>query len=324
MSENLLKMLIDIEHSAPLYSAKSKSSSLFTSPRSHFPVISLQNSIDRKQKVKEFNYETTKKQLNSLYNKLSLAESHKEAIETLKKEKFRSQDEKRQRRTLRSKINKVLTSLPGSCQKQCKHESWTKAVGKRQNLIKLNEIRLSKGIEPLEKLEISSDEEVDINGNLNKKADYFERPLTLRHLLYENLTPKELAVMSEDPMYYIQNSKYLEDLNLLKEKSWDELIAEDPKDPNNIRKLKKNFSEKFFRTSKSESQKHRVKDLEILNKRAQINEIQSDRFQKAVENQKMIDQYFKDKQEQFKLKNHEKFQRIQVMLEQDKLKLRKD
>ncbi|CAG9312290.1 unnamed protein product [Blepharisma stoltei] len=325
-------MLIEIEHTAPAYSSKARTASLLPSPRTNFQSISSPPSAynlysqDRNSKVKEFNYENTKKQLNSLYNKLSSAEAHKEAIEAQRKEKFRSQDEKRQRRTLRSKISKILSSLPELCQKQNKHDTWTKAVEKRQNLIKLNEIRSSRGLDPLEKLEISSDEEVDYNGNLYKKTDYFDRPVTLRNLLYENLTPKELAVMSEDPLYYIQNSKYLEDLNLLKEKSWDELIAEDPKDPNNIKKSKRNFTDKFLlRNCKSESQKLRLKDPEaiLLTKRAQMNDSQNSRVEQAMESQKMMEQYFRDKQEQFKLKSHEKYQKIQNMIEENRISIRK-
>jgi hypothetical protein len=48
-----------------------------------------------------------------------------------------------------------------------------------------------------------------------------------REVLKQNLSTREFALLSDDPMYFVINSQYKHKLKSLIERSWDELLKED-------------------------------------------------------------------------------------------------
>ena len=130
--------------------------------------------------------------------------------------------DKRRRRTLRSKIAKILSNLPCRCEKQSQQKLSLKWAEQKRKLYELNLILKEKGLATINKLNISSDGE--------NSEEIYASP---RNELMKNLSEEELAIISDDPAYFMQDKKLLQ---LNSQNDWDKLILNDPKDPENIKK----------------------------------------------------------------------------------------
>lgn len=133
--------------------------------------------------------------------------------------------EKQARRALRSKITKILQTLPHHCEKEEQKVFSIKWAKQKKRYYEVNKQRLILGKDPLNKLNLSSDSEKCEKGCFSA-----------REVLLKNLKADELALLSEDPLYFIPD-KTLFKSNV--ENDWDQLIRNDPKDPENQQKKKK-------------------------------------------------------------------------------------
>lgn len=131
-------------------------------------------------------------------------------------------NQKRAIRTLRSKVAKIMSSIPNSCTKQKQKESYAKWTENKKKFYEVNEILESRGLKPLSKLNLSSESEMHDNPHISPRT-----------ILMKNLSEDELALLSEDPMYYMHDKKFLKGIVT---SNWEELIKNDPKDPENIKK----------------------------------------------------------------------------------------
>jgi hypothetical protein len=167
------------------------------------------------------------------------------------KHPFYNSKEKRNRRTLRSKITKILSNLPVTCSKDMEKEHTRLWAENKKKLYFLNSKRESEGKEPIVKLNLSF--ESDFSGK------EYDSP---RAVLLKHLSEEELAMFSEDPLYYMYNKKLLKP-NV--DSNWDELIKNDPRDPDNIKKgLKPPVKIDFLvenRKRKKENKKEKKKSI---------------------------------------------------------------
>ncbi|OMJ79816.1 hypothetical protein SteCoe_20065 [Stentor coeruleus] len=131
-------------------------------------------------------------------------------------------NQKRIIRTLRSKVAKIMSSMPNSCTKHKQKESYAKWTENKKRFYEVNEILESKGLKPLSKLNLSSESEIHDSPNISPRT-----------ALMKNLSEDELVLLSEDPMYYMHDKKFLKGIVT---SNWEELIKNDPKDPENIKK----------------------------------------------------------------------------------------
>jgi hypothetical protein len=135
--------------------------------------------------------------------------------------------EKRKRRTLRSKITKILSNLPNVCNKinqQKSNQKWTEHTKNIYDISKeyINQVSIKKSSSPVNQINVSYE---------NDDFEFLE--ISPKRALLNSLTEDELALLSEDPLYFLHDKKILK-LDI--PNNWDKLILNDPKNPKNIKK----------------------------------------------------------------------------------------
>mmetsp|Transcript_182 Transcript_182/g.336 ORF Transcript_182/g.336 Transcript_182/m.336 type:complete len:380 (-) Transcript_182:1618-2757(-) len=186
--------------------------------------LGTQNFNSPQRKPKNNSQLLLKKLHNEILHRQISAEKQKQEVDQKRNHSLQQQEEKRKRRTLRSKVTKILSCVPKSCNSMNRREQYMHSVRKRENLLKLNDIRVKKGLSPLEKYELESDKEVDDQGKLHKVNKTPSGKVTPWTLLSDQLDPFELAKVREDPIYYIQSKHLRDKMNLHFQKDWENLL----------------------------------------------------------------------------------------------------
>ena len=154
------------------------------------------------------------------------------ALSLSQQKTFDENKEKRKRRTLRSKVTKILNNIPYRCEKQTQQEMCKKWTDQKKRLYDLNLALEKKGLDPINKLNFSLES--------NEFKDSYLSP---KNALQKLLTEEEIALISEDPLYFMHDKKYLK---LNTQNNWDKLLLIDPKDPENKKKGIKAITEIDF------------------------------------------------------------------------------
>ena len=136
-------------------------------------------------------------------------------------------NDRRERRTLRAKVNSILNSLPECCSELSKNQRRSMKNQKKKKLDEINLVRRKLNKEMINLDDFSLSDSFDNHGNIKKKLKSKEIPLTPRTALRQNISPHELEMLKEDPIYFIQNEKYKYTIKLNDER-WDKLIDNEP------------------------------------------------------------------------------------------------
>ena len=234
----------------------------------------------------------------------SLLKSPKETkvCESRRKSSLDFQKQRRERRTLRAKIHKILTSIPCNCEELEKRNQKISAKEKKLKAAKFNKVREGLGLDSLSFKDISSDDEIDPKGQIYKRPPEVGKPLTPVTALKENLKQSELSMLLEDPLYYIQDQKFKYIVHSLSVNSWEKLLDGNTRSitplksfsgfleskrskSKSLKNLKEkatqakkqlNFREKFFRNHKNlEAKLQKIREQQEARKWFLVNEANS-------------------------------------------------
>ena len=134
------------------------------------------------------------------------------------------QQDRRERRTLRAKINCILNNLPAPCKSMSRKDLKLQISLKKKKIDQVNQIRKKLGKESLNAEDLSFDSSFDKYGNIKSKAKSLAPPLTPRSALKSKLTQNEYEMLKEDPVYFIQNEKYKFKIKLDEDENWEKLL----------------------------------------------------------------------------------------------------
>ena len=134
------------------------------------------------------------------------------------------QQDRRERRTLRAKINCILNNLPAPCKSMSRKDLKLRVSLKKKKIDQVNQIRTRLGKESLNTEDISFDSSFDKYGNIISKNKSLAPPLTPRSALKSKLTQNEYEMLKEDPVYFIQNEKYKFKIKLDEDENWEKLL----------------------------------------------------------------------------------------------------
>jgi hypothetical protein len=205
------------------------------------------------------------------------------------------QHDRRDRRTLRAKINKILSALPDPCSKiSKKHLRLMKSL-KKKKLEEVNALRKKLGKEIISVDDFSLEDSFDQYGNVVEKNKYIHRNLTPETALREKLSKSELDMLKEDPVYFIQNQNYKYKIKLDDDESWEKLIdLQDKTHKKHNYNLEPKVSIRKPVSSKPES-------LKVLTKQSKISERIKNKLHKAiVQKEKFQRQISKKFEEKFR------------------------
>ena len=189
-------------------------------------VESVQN---RRDMVEQQRDEEIARRADFISGKFSAAEKRKTKFDVERHHELVQHRDRRERRTLRSKVTKVLTSLPKHCTHFSKKEKTLEEIKRKEMLQKLNEVREKKGLPSLDNYQFESDDEVDDRGNVVSKGHLPSVRYTPRRELRRILSQDQILALSQDPTYYVQKKEYRKAVGELDRRSWDQLLQEDAK-----------------------------------------------------------------------------------------------
>jgi len=196
-------------------------------PVSHdSPVRQAESVRNRKELVDRRIEEELAHRATAFHSKFETAKTRKSRFDENRHSSLVQHRDRRDRRTLRSKVTKVLTSLPRSCTHYDKESKAEKDVRRKELLQKLNEIREKKGFEPLDNYQFNSDDEVDDRGNVVSKGHIPAIRYTPRSELRRVLSKEQIQALSQDPTYYVQKKEYRKAVGELDRRSWEQLLNE--------------------------------------------------------------------------------------------------
>lgn len=126
--------------------------------------------------------------------------------------KLRRQKDLREKRTLRSKVFRILEKVGPECHRH--QHKITRIMNCEKRKLKGNSW-----------LWQTNDNQASIDCSQPSP----------REVLRRSLSSREFAILSDDPMYFVVNSRYKHKLKSLIERSWDDLLAQDSKTENKKR-----------------------------------------------------------------------------------------
>lgn len=212
---------------SPSSSLKPKDQPKPSPPVSHdSPVRQTESVRNRKQLVDRRIEEELEQRAQAFRSKFETAQNRKNRFDEHRHSSLVQHRDRRDRRTLRSKVTKVLTSLPKTCTHYDKAAKMQHDVRRKELLQKLNEIREKKGLQPLDNYQFSSDDEVDDRGNVVSKGHIPAIRYTPRGELCRVLSKEQIQALSQDPTYYVQKKEYRKAVGELDRLSWEQLIDE--------------------------------------------------------------------------------------------------
>lgn len=191
--------------------------------------------LNRKLLVEQRIEEELAQKAEALRNKFQTANTRKSRFDENRHNSLVQHRDRRDRRTLRSKVTKVLTSLPRSCPHHDKEDKTHQDMHRKELLQKLNDIREKKGLPPLDNYQFSSDEEVDDRGNVVNKGHIPVIRYTPRGELRRQLSSEQILAISQDPTYYVQKKEYRKAVGELDRRSWEQLLNEQGTDGSSAR-----------------------------------------------------------------------------------------
>jgi hypothetical protein len=118
-------------------------------------------------------------------------------------QRLQHQKDLREKRTLRSKVFRILETVGAECHRH-QHKVARLTLCEKKKL-------------PTNRLTWRAAQSQDTTSSMPSPRDILKRSLSTR----------EFAVLSDDPMYFVINSKYKHKLKSLIERSWDELLDEE-------------------------------------------------------------------------------------------------
>lgn len=197
-----------------------------------------------------------------------------------------SQKDRRIRRTLRAKINGILNGLPENCSVLSKKDLKIEKILKKKKFDEVNLLRRNLGKVPINFDDFSLNNSFDRYGNILPAAKELTLPLTPRKALREKLTPTELEMLEEDPVYFIQNEKYKYTLKLGDDKDWKKLIKNDQEIEHfpeiKTRVLVRKDKTSFFQTIQRMQEKKKTELFEKISQKIQKALEKKEKYKKTI------------------------------------------
>lgn len=283
-------------------------------------LISIDKNVDKILKK----YSTENKTFNSLsesYPKFSL---HRETSKYKKKIPLGSiQQDRRERRTLRAKVNSILNSLPEVCKTLSKKEKKIMLDLKKKKLETINQIREKLNKDQLYPDDISLDTSFDVYGNIKPKIRELSIPLTPRSALRSKLTATELDMLKEDPVYFIQNEKYKYKIKLDEDENWERLLDGEKPKKHKTQEFKlntsKNPNKKKIKVKNFESDFHKNQEIETKvdqnTKKMQNFSASQEKIKIKTQQSRIIGENFNVQAKSLASKTSENLQKYQKRLE---------
>lgn len=277
-------------------------------------LISIDKNVDKILKK----YSTDARNFNSFSDTFPKSSLNLNLAKTLKKLPLSSvQQDRRERRTLRAKVNSILNDLPKVCKALSKKQKKTMLDSKKKKLDAINQIRGKLNKEPLYPDDISLDTSFDVYGNVKPRLKEISIPLTPRSALRSKLTAAELEMLKEDPVYFIQNEKFKYKIKLDEDENWERLLdGEIPKklkgpERKSHESIKKPKKLKIFKNSELEF--HKLEEfseaLENKGKNFQCKSISEEKIQVQRQENKITNRDFKVESKNMKSKPSEQIQK---------------
>ena len=276
-------------------------------------LISIDKNVDKILKK----YSTEAKNFISFSDTFPKSSKNLKSAKNLSKVPLSSvQQDRRERRTLRAKVNSILNDLPKVCKSLGKKEKKTMLDSKKKKLNAVNQIREKLFKEPLYPDDISLDTSFDVYGNIKPKLKEIWIPLTPRSALRSKLTAAELEMLKEDPVYFIQNEKFKYKIKLDEDENWERLldgeIQKKPKSPEKKSGRSSKNPKKLKNFKNPELEFHKIEDfsggLENIVKKNKSKSISEGKIQVQMQGNKMIGSDFKVES---KKKNSKKNEQIE-------------